>query len=86
MFPSSSSLPSVLRVPVPSSTAGVVMEAPDGSSVGRDAREALPPYFVRHYIVEFGPQLDSRRFRLMRFDGDQIHVQDEAGVARDAAV
>lgn len=87
MFSSRSSLPSVPRVPVRISSAGIVIEVPDGPSEVRDAQgEALPPYSLWHYIVELSRHLNSRRLRLMRFDEDRLQIEDEAGVARDAAV
>lgn len=63
------------------------MQVPDGPSVGLDTEnEKLPPYSVWYYIDELGRQLDSRRFRLMRFKGDRLNVRDEIDVARDTAV
>lgn len=62
MFPSSLLLPSVPRDLVPTTSAGIGVDVPDGPSVGRNAQgETFPPYPVWHYIVEFRLQLDSRQ-------------------------
>lgn len=87
MFPSSSPFPSIPRVSAPTTAADIVIEVVDGSSVGRDGEgEALPPYSLWNYIVAFGRQLNSRRFRLMHFGSDRLKVREKNGMARDSAV
>lgn len=80
-------MPFISRVTALITAPGIVIEAPDDPSVGRDAEgKTLPRYSVWHYIVGFGRQLDLRHFLLMRFDGDRLQERDEAGVPRDTAI
>lgn len=47
-----------------------------------EARAALPPFDVWRYIIFFSCKLNSLQFRLMRFKGNPMTVNNNSGTPR----